>query len=266
MMRLIGFPLIYLGWAYALWSPIPGSGESVWAFPNVLFFLAGGASPLLAGLVMAYATEGCAGVVDLGRRLVAARRVPAGWWLVILGFWPLFDLGMAGVALLAGIVDQPVNVAWRLFGDPGLLGLLLVLSFVFPAVEEVGLRGYYLDALQARFSPAVAGLLNGVTWAAWHTPFVWFPGYYANTTFNPALWWWLPSIVLQTLLIVRVYNATGRSILAVLVFHAMMNLTGEVLGLAPALFPFMLWGYAVLAGLLLVHWSRHDDRAGWRGE
>ncbi len=54
---------------------------------------------------------------------------------------------------------------------------MLLLSFIFPAVEEIGLRGHWLDELQQRFDPVVAGLLHGAAWAVWHTPFVWFPGY-----------------------------------------------------------------------------------------
>jgi membrane protease YdiL (CAAX protease family) len=128
---------------------------------------------------------------------------------------------------------------------------MLLLSFVFPAVEEIGLRGYWLDELQERFNPVVAGLINGAAWAVWHTPFVWFPGYYANTSFNPELWWWLPSIVLHTLLIVWVYNGTNRSILAVLLFHGMMNFTGEFLRLAPEIFPFMLIGNFLAAAAVV---------------
>ncbi|MCD6235307.1 MAG: hypothetical protein DRP86_05145 [Candidatus Neomarinimicrobiota bacterium] len=60
---------------------------------------------------------------------------------------------------------------------PGTLAFMLLLSFIFPAVEEIGLRGHWLDELQQRFDPVVAGLLHGAAWAVWHTPFVWFPGY-----------------------------------------------------------------------------------------
>jgi hypothetical protein len=66
----------------------------------------------------------------------------------------------------------------------------------------------------------------------WHTPLVVFPGYYANTTFDPDLSWWLPLIVFDTLLFVWIYTSTNRSILPVLVFHGMMNLTGELLGIS----------------------------------
>lgn len=249
-----GFPVLYLGWAYLFWLPIFASDASVWSFPKVLFFLAGGSSPLLAGVAMAYRTGGAERVRGLWRRTVDARRITPRWWVVVLGYWLAFDLLMAAAAVPLGVSERPLEVAWARLADPGALGFALLLSFVFPLVEEVGLRGYWLDELRERFGPIAAGLVNGVGWAAWHTPFVWFPGYYASTTFAPELWWWLPSIVLQTLLIVWVYEGTRRSILAVLLFHGTMNLTGELLGLAPEMFPFLLAGNALAATVILTAW------------
>lgn len=239
---LLGFPLIYLGWAYLFWLPIFASDESVWSFPKVLLFLAGGASPLIAGGVLAGLTGGRQRLRDIGSRLIDFRRIRMHWLAIILLFWLAFDLLMAGTAFVFGMTDCPLGIDWAAVSMPRNLAFMLLLSFVFPAVEEIGLRGYWLEELQQRFNPVVAGLINGAVWAAWHTPFVWFPGYYANTSFHPELWWWLPSIVLHTLLIVWVYNSTGRSILAALLFHGMMNFTGELLGLAPQIFPFMLIG------------------------
>lgn len=253
---LLAFPLFYLGWAYLFWVPVLLSDESVWAFPNLLWFLIGGASPLLAGLGLAALTGGKAQVLDLARRLVDWRSISGRWWLVILLFWLCLDLAMAGMALWLGITDSPLDVNTSLFFNPGMLLFLLLLSFVFPAIEEIGLRGYYLDTLQQHFGPTTSGLVNGTVWAIWHAPFVWFPGYYANTTFNPELYWWLPMIICQTLLIVQVYNRTGRSILAVLIFHGMMNFTGEWLRISPDMYPFMLTGNLLAAVLLVLWWNR----------
>ena len=258
---LWAFPLIYLGWAYLFWSPLFASELSVWSFPNILFFLVGGASPLLAAIVLAALSGGRAQLLDLWRRLVDVRRIGLWWWLTLLLFWLVFNLVMAAIAVVLGVTEHPLDIAWQLFTEPGALAFLLLLSFVFPAVEEVGLRGYYLDELQKRFSTRIAGLINGGVWAVWHTPFVWFPGYYANTTFNPSLYWWLPMIVCTTLLIVQVYNHTQRSILAVLIFHGMMNFTGELLGISAEMYPFVLSGYAVLAMILLLQWRRQGGDA-----
>lgn len=250
------FPAIYLGWAYLFWLPLFISDESVWALPNLFFFLLGGASPLIAAVALTARKAGMAGLRDLGWRLIDLRRIPLRWLAIVLLFWPVFDLVMSGVAVLAGWTGQPFEVEWGLLAEPQRLAFLLLLSFVFPAVEEIGLRGYWVDELQQRFSPVASGIVNGCGWALWHAPFVWFPGYYANTTFNPELWWWLPSIVIHALLLVWVYMETGRSILAAVLFHAMMNLTGEFLGLAPEMFPFLLSGHLLIAGVLVLTWRR----------
>lgn len=92
----------------------------------------------------------------------------------------------------------------------------------------------------------------------WHAPFVVFPGYYAKTTFDPDLTWWMPLIVLDTLLFVWVYSGTDRSILPVLVFHGMMNLTGELLSISADMYPFVVSGYALAAGVLVVWWHRQQ--------
>lgn len=64
-------------------------------------------------------------------------------------------------------------------------------------------------------------------------------------------------IVCTTPLIAQVYE---RSIFAVLLFHATMNFTGELLGIRPVMYPFVLAGYALAAGLLIWHW--HQRRPG----
>jgi len=253
---LWAFPLIYLGWAFLFWSPIFVSEASVWSSPNLLFFLLGGASPLIAGVGLAGLKGGRRRLRELAWRLVDYRRIRPGWLAVVLLFWPAFDLLMAAAAVVLDVTDQPLNIVWRVITEPRIFAFMLLLALVFPAVEEIGLRGYWLDELQQRFGPMLAGLINGTAWAVWHAPFVWFPGYYQNTTFNPELWWWLPSIVLQTLLIVWIYNRTDRSLLAVVLFHGMMNFTGEFLGLAPEMFPFMLLGNLLVVTVVIRSWGR----------
>jgi len=54
----------------------------------------------------------------------------------------------------------------------------------------------------------------------------------------------------------RLYNGTQRSILAVLIFHGMMNFTGEWLRISPDMYPFMLSGNVLLALLLIALWQR----------
>ena len=124
---VLAFPLIYLGWAYLFWTPVLLSDSSVWAFPNLLWFLLGGASPVVAGLLLAAISGGRGQLRDLGRRLVDWRRIPAIWWLGLLVFWLVFDLAKAGIAVLMGITNTPLDPDWGLFFNPG---PLLFLSLI----------------------------------------------------------------------------------------------------------------------------------------
>ena len=67
-------------------------------------------------------------------------------------------------------------------------------------------------------------------------------------------------IITHSLLIVHVYNRTSRSILAVLIFHGMMNFTGEWLRISPDMYPFMLYGNLLLALLLVVIWEKTQTK------
>ena len=248
------FPLLYLGWAYLFWLPVITSEASVWSYPNVVLLLIGGVSPLLAGLVLLWMNYGRAGFTDLRRRLFEVCRISGRWWLIIVLFYPLFNLGTAAVALVTGFTAEPLAFIGsdRLF-DPGALFFLLAVALLFPAIEEIGLRGYWFDQLQARWSALVSSLILGAVWALWHVPLFYMSGYYEGTTFQPELWWFLPSIVLTAIIGTWVYNNTGRSVLAVIVFHFFGNFTGETMGFAAELYPYVHIGTVIVA-LALVIW------------
>ncbi|RQG94053.1 CPBP family intramembrane glutamic endopeptidase [Natrarchaeobius chitinivorans] len=256
-----GFPALYLGWAYLWWLPVVASGESVWSVPNVVLFLVGGASPLLAGLLLLWMRQGRRGYRDLRRRLLERARIGLRWWLIALLFYPLFTLAMAAVAVAAGITSTPLEFATadRLLDPVAVVGLLAV-ALAFPAVEEIGLRGYWFDQLQARWSALTASLVLGTAWAAWHAPLVFVADYFAAATFQPALWWWLPSIVLTAILGTWVYNNTRRSVLAVIALHFSGNLTGELMGFSPELYPIVHLGTALVAVVLVVGWGPRSLR------
>jgi uncharacterized protein len=258
-----GFPVLYLGWAYLFWIPIVLSGEPVWAFPTVIPFVIGGLSPLLAGLVLLWLTQGREGFRDLRNRLTEIGRVSVHWWLVILLFFPMFNLFVAGVALALGVTSSPLEfiTEHRLF-DPGAVTLLLLVALIIPVIEEVGLRGYWFDQLQARWSALVASLILGVVWAAWHAPLVYMTDYFEGTTFQPKLWWWPPSIVLLAIIGTWIYNNTHRSVLALIAFHFAGNLTGETIGFSGEMYPYVHLGTTVVAVLIVVRWGPESLR-GW---
>jgi uncharacterized protein len=86
--------------------------------------------------------------------------------------------------------------------------------------------------------------------------------YYAATTFQPELWWWLPDIVFTAIVTNWIYNNTHRSVLAAICFHAFRNLRGELMGFSPEMYPFVVLGSAFVAVGLVVGWGPGSLR-GW---
>ncbi|UOY10108.1 CPBP family intramembrane glutamic endopeptidase [Methanonatronarchaeum sp. AMET6-2] len=168
---------------------------------------------------------------------------------------------MAAIAVLIGITSTPIDfiASERLLSLSSLL-MLLGFALLFPLIEEVGLRGYWFDNLQARWSALTSSLILGLIWGLWHVPLVYMTGYYADTTFNPELWWWIPSMVLTAIISTWVYNNTKRSVLAVVGLHFMGNLTGETMGFSPEMYPFSVIGTLIIALIIIIYWGSKSLR------
>jgi uncharacterized protein len=101
-----------------------------------------------------------------------------------------------------------------------LIPLLFVLFFIFAIGEEVGWTGYVTDPLQDRWSALTSSIVLGLVTAIWHS----VPLIQMGRT---PIWiaWWSVSAVSIRLLTVWLYNSTGKSLFAAIVFHSMNNLS-----------------------------------------
>lgn len=226
----LGYFAFVLAWTWGFWSVPVMLGSDPWAMPNVAFVYAGGAGPLLGGLIFTYARGGRSGLRELGARLVDVWRIGPVWWLAVVGLIPLIEAAAAAIA--AQVFSAPAEVFTPLtenLANPAaflaLAGFTLLLG---PLPEEIGWRGFALDALQARLAPIAASLILAAGWAAWHAPLFFMDGYYAPFGGPPAPWHFAYDILLTTLLITWIYNHTGRSVLAAVLFHFMGNFSGEI--------------------------------------
>ena len=112
---------------------------------------------------------------------------------------------------------------------PAALGYDAFLFLLGPLPEEIGWRGYGLDALLDRYDPVAASIILGVAWAAWHLPLFAMDGYYDDFGGAPALLLFLWSILMKTMIMTWTYRHSDRSLLLMVAFHFMINATGEVL-------------------------------------
>ena len=133
---------------------------------------------------------------------------------------------------------------------PPALTPLVALPAVFPfffllaAGEEVGWMGYAFEPMQTRGGALRAALVLGVIWALWHVPFFVFlmpdPVVLAAQVLT---------LVGNRVLVVWIFNNTGKSVFAAILFHAADNTALVALPDIKANVP---WGTVTLCVLTLV--------------
>lgn len=203
--------------------------------------------PLLAAALLVYGEDRAAGVRALLRRSYDYRRIGAWrWYAPALLLMPAVTAAAYGLMRLTGVPLPPPDV-------PGRAAPVLALAFFGGALgEELGWSGYALDPLQARRGALRAGVLLGVVWAGWHlVPLVQVgraPGWIA---------WWCLFTVAARVLLVWLYNNTGRSVCAVALCHATINVSWQLFPDAGAQYDprFSAPRVAILAAGVAIAWG-----------
>jgi membrane protease YdiL (CAAX protease family) len=261
---LVGFFAFSHGWTWLFWAIAALVGASVWEMPGTIFFYIGGVGVMLGGIVMCRVVYGRGGIQELGRRIIDPRFIPGRWWAVVLLTFPALTLVAAAIAILVGASSEPLRLSgtWDLLARP--LQLVAFVAFILiigPLPEEIGWRGYLLDRLQLRWSALTASLLMAGVWWAWHLPLFVLPGYFDAFEHAPPgpldlLYGLIPAAILYTWL----YNNTNRSVLAVILFHLIQNLSGELLGISPEARQIQLILMVVMAIGVAFWWGPHTLR------
>ena len=212
------FLLAYLlNWAWVI--PLAATGHTVFQgmgwpthFPSLL-------APLVAAFIVTACTTGRSGARDLLGRM-GRWRIGWRWWVAALSPVGFLALAIAGIAVTGGTLPEAGDFA-QFSGVPsglGLVGVALVILVVDGFGEETGWRGYALPQLQKRYSPLTSTLILAGLWAGWHIPLFFalhsYQGFSAGTTIGFAFGLTCGAVVATWL-----YNHTGGSILAVVVWH-----------------------------------------------
>lgn len=178
-----------------------------WAF--VPFGSFGAFSPLVAALIVVPISQGRAGLVELGRRIIRWR-VRWYWWALAVGV-PL------AVHLLAAILSgELATLRWAATGDVLLFFLLrLVNPTDGPLGEEPGWRGFALPGMQSRLSPLAATAILSVVVTVWHLPLA----FLGEGDFPTTLAGLIIGTVGVTFWYTWLFDHTGGSVLLVIVAH-----------------------------------------------
>jgi uncharacterized protein len=219
------FVLAYTGtWIVTLPVALSQDGAAVLPFRipplwvGVLIIVGNFSGPTLAGLLMALATEGPAGVRRLLQRLILWR-VPPRWYVFAL-------LGVPALFLFGALVLPGALASFRFLPLETLLlyplSYLFVLAVGGPLGEEPGWRGFALPHLQRAYGPLLGSLILGVLWTFWHLPMFWVPAWNnPPTVLNMALFLAGASVI--NIVMTWVFNNTSGSLLIAVLVHASVD-------------------------------------------
>ena len=251
-------------WSWLCWGLAIVLGANMETGNGIILLLLGVLGPMVMGITFTVLTGDTPARRDYWRRIVDVRRISWKWVAVIV----FFALALNGMSSLLDLLTGGVGATW---GDVVVdatsnpLSILFTLLFatLIPFIEELGWRGYVLDRLQARHSALTSALILGAVWSLWHLPLFFVEGTYQAGLGLGTLEFWLFFISIAPLTVVFswAYNNTRRSILAIILFHGMVNFAGEVIALSPRadIFATVLWG-VVAVGVVAIWGSKNLSR------
>ncbi|MDW7978365.1 MAG: CPBP family intramembrane glutamic endopeptidase [Candidatus Caldarchaeum sp.] len=174
--------------------------------------------PAVAAFTLSDLSHGKTGVKTLLRKFHL--RFGKAWLLPIFLLHP----AIAGASLLLAVFSGDSPPVFEALMNPVFVAIGFVYIFFVggPFQEEWGWRGYALERLQTRWNALTSSLLLGIVWGLWHTPLFLIPG----TIQSQTPWWGFAILIVSgSILFTWIYNNTNQSILAVMLFHTMNNLS-----------------------------------------
>jgi uncharacterized protein len=210
-----------------LWTLVVGMRRG-WLDFSIPFMIVAGTSATVVAALFVHATRNRSFIRDFWKRAFDPRRIALPWWVFIV----FFQLVINVIAILlstgwGGSLEQ-----FRISGYVAEAPLVfLIMTMLYgPLPEELGWRGYGLDALRTRMNLLEASLVLAVFWGLWHLPLHFMPGSFQQglLEYPPALAAYVVAFFPASIIMSWVYYRTGRSTLTAILIHYFGNLSGEL--------------------------------------
>jgi uncharacterized protein len=176
------------------------------------------AVPAIAALALVRRDSGTTGAFQLLARSADVTGTTAkAWYVLALALMPAITVVAYVVMRVSGLPLPAPEFPWSAI--PG----MFIAFLVFGLSEELGWSGYATGPLLARWGMVRTGVLLGLAWGAWHiVPLIqahrapdWIAGWYLGT-------------VASRVIIVWLYERTGRSVFAAALYHTMSNICWQL--------------------------------------
>ncbi len=210
-------PLAFFALTFALAVPFWLAGGGFELLPGLPATALMAVCPVIAACILLFKDEGVADVVALLKRSFDYGRIGIGWYAPIL-------LLMPAIMVLSFVVQRLTGVPPPSPQIPIATALVLCLVFFAGALaEELGWSGYAIDPMQARWGALGGAIILGAVWAVFH--FVALRQAHRSVEW---IAWWSVGTVASRVLIVWLYNNTGRSVVAAALFHMTVNVSWQL--------------------------------------
>lgn len=246
-------PLAFFGLTFAFSVPfwLLGAVSDKQLLPGLPLSALAVLCPLLAALLLVYRRAQTSGVITLLKRSFDYQRIRNKLW-----YLPTILL-MPGVMLLEFGVLRWMGTAIPVPHFSLLTAILLFLvTFVAGIGEELGWMGYAIDPLQERFGVLPAAILLGLVWAIWH----FIPLLQADRSLAWIAWWTLTTVA-QRVIMVWLYNHSGRSVFLTVIYHAMINVTWQLFPVNGSFYEPRITAWIITGIAMIVTLTGKSDRS-----
>lgn len=228
-------PLLYFSMTflvtYALWF----AGAYV-SFQDesglyMLLMLPGLMAPFLISLVLILTSKNSDLKKDFVNRLINLRLIQPKMLPALILIMPLAVLASGFLSLPFGGSISQFQFAEGFSFSTGFVPVLfiLVLAAIF---EELGWRGYAFDSLQSRYNYFTASIIFSILWSLWHFPLIFLNNSYQYEIFHENIWFgvnFFVSIIPMGVIISWFCIKNGKSVIAAILFHFIVNMSQEML-------------------------------------
>jgi membrane protease YdiL (CAAX protease family) len=201
--------------------------------------------PMTVALIFIYRQRGAFGVTVLLKR-TPGLIVRPDWYLVACLFMPVVCGLEFGILRLTGSTLSFPHIA------PGESAFLFIAFFIGAVGEEFGWQGYAYPCLREQLNALATAIILGVFWALWHV----IPFFQLNRSADWIVWHSLNAIAMR-IIIVWLFENNGKSIIAAVLFHTMINLSWALFPVAGSYYdPFIAFLIlAPVAGMIAFLWG-----------
>jgi len=197
----------------------------------ILLVLLGMMVPFFIALFMIFTSKNSVLKKDFINRLINFRLINPKLLLAFFLIMPLTVLVSIFLSLPFGGSTSQFQFAENYSFSSGFVPVFLIFIMA-SAFEELGWRGYGFESLQSRYTFFTASIVFSIIWSLWHFPLIFVNHFYQYEIFHENIWYavnFFVSIIPMGVIISWLYIKNGKSVLAVILIHFIINYWQEAL-------------------------------------